>query len=209
MKYSMSSLTKLCAESTEKLSFEEDQEPFNNCFIPMTAINAIPKIVCDALKTLELVNCPPTWSIKDEKGNVTVVLNWDQRDRYKKGGDYAEPSSWRVEVLTSQPSDAQYSSQAIPLSSTASTSRAKVSLDGLKQRPITRTLPFRTLSTEDEDDDFERIEQLSPSADLDHDHSLCDFHCAALHRGGGQISVRLVYTNSFTCLSHTLLYPII
>ncbi|XP_054165415.1 uncharacterized protein LOC128962985 [Oppia nitens] len=154
------------------------------------AINAIPKIVCDALRTLELVNVPPTWSIRDDKGNVTVVLNWDQKERFRKGTDYAEPTSWRVEIHPTQPSDAQsYPTTSIPFSSTASTSRAKVSLDGLQQRPITKTLPFRTLSTDEEEDDFERIEQLSPTHDLDHDHSLCDFHCAALHRGGGHISV--------------------
>lgn len=159
-----------------------------------SAINAIPKIVCDALKTLELVNEPPTWSIKDDRGNVTVVLNWDQRDRQRRAaGLYAEPSSWRVEVVTTQPSDAQYPTTTVggrPYSSTASTTRAKLSLDGLQQRPITRTLPFRAFEDEEEED-FERIEHLSPQLEVEpnHDHSLCDFHCAALHRGGGHISV--------------------
>lgn len=173
----------------------------NECF---AAINAIPKIVCDALRTLELVNEPPVWSIKDEKGNVTVVLNWDQRDRYKRGaGLYAEPSSWRVEVVTTQPSDAQYTTTTVggrQYSSTASTSRAKLSLDGLQQRPITRTLPFGPFEDEEEED-FERIERFpSPPTDLEpnHDHSLCDFHCAALHRGGGHISVRYLSDKSKT-----------
>lgn len=140
------------------------------------------------------MNEPPTWSIKDDRGNVTVVLNWDQKDRTRKGaGLYAEPSSWRVEVVTTQPPDAQYTATVggRPYSSTASTSRAKLSLDGLQQRPITRTLPFRAFEEED-DEDFERIDHLSPTIEVEpnHDHSLCDFHCAALHRGGGQISVR-------------------
>jgi len=144
---------------------------------------------------MELIDKPPSWSIKDDKGNVTVVLEWDQRDRFKTGADYGEPSSWRVEVVTSQPSEthAQYSSSVKNLSSTVfstATSRAKLSLDGLQQRPITRTLPFRTLS-EEEDEDYDKFEQFSPTHD--HDHSLCDFHCAALHRDGGSISVSIIF----------------
>ncbi len=170
------------------------KKALNENIIIFIAITAIPRIVCDALKTMELIDKPPSWTIKDDKGNVTVVLQWDQRDRFKKGGDYGEPSSWRVEVVTSQPSEthAQYSSsvKSSSVSSTA-TSRAKLSLDGLQQRPITRTLPFRTLSTEEEDEDFDKLDQFSPTHDRDHDHSLCDFHCSALHRGGGSISVSI------------------
>ncbi|EDW73782.1 uncharacterized protein Dwil_GK19508 [Drosophila willistoni] len=43
------------------------------------AISAIPKIVCETIHALELHDETPSWKIMDNKGRVTVVLHWDQR----------------------------------------------------------------------------------------------------------------------------------
>lgn len=47
--------------------------------IILTAISAIPKIVCETIHALELQDETPSWKIMDNKGRVTVVLHWDQR----------------------------------------------------------------------------------------------------------------------------------
>ncbi|XP_044733072.1 uncharacterized protein LOC123295708 isoform X2 [Chrysoperla carnea] len=56
------------------------------------AISAIPKIVCETIHALELHDETPSWKIMDNKGRVTVVLHWDQRQG--RGGDRgsSEPS---------------------------------------------------------------------------------------------------------------------
>ncbi|CAI6354598.1 unnamed protein product [Macrosiphum euphorbiae] len=46
-----------------------------------TAIAAIPKIVCETIHALELQDETPSWKIMDNKGRVTVVLHWDQRNQ--------------------------------------------------------------------------------------------------------------------------------
>lgn len=48
-------------------------------FSSITAISAIPKIVCETIHALELHDETPSWKIMDNKGRVTVVLHWDQR----------------------------------------------------------------------------------------------------------------------------------
>lgn len=45
----------------------------------ISAISAIPKIVCETIHALELHDETPSWKIMDNKGRVTVVLHWDQR----------------------------------------------------------------------------------------------------------------------------------
>ncbi|KAJ4445460.1 hypothetical protein ANN_07266 [Periplaneta americana] len=45
------------------------------------AISAIPKIVCETIHALELHDETPSWKIMDNKGRVTVVLHWDQRQQ--------------------------------------------------------------------------------------------------------------------------------
>lgn len=45
----------------------------------VAAISAIPKIVCETIHALELHDETPSWKIMDNKGRVTVVLHWDQR----------------------------------------------------------------------------------------------------------------------------------
>lgn len=143
----------------------------------------------------------------DNKGNVTVVLHWDQRDKTKKG-EAGEPSSWRVEVVTSQPStDPQTAQFTTSIRSTpsstyttaASTTRAKLTLDGLgldmPRPPRIRTLPAKSsflskdegIVYDDEEEDEEDKAEISPS--YEHGHSFCDFHCAALHRRSGQFFV--------------------
>ncbi|XP_037903658.1 uncharacterized protein LOC119647004 isoform X1 [Hermetia illucens] len=50
------------------------------------AISAIPKIVCETIHALELHDETPSWKIMDNKGRVTVVLHWDQRQGSGQGG---------------------------------------------------------------------------------------------------------------------------
>lgn len=54
------------------------------------AISAIPKIVCETIHALELQNETPSWKIMDNKGRVTVVLHWDQR---QQGSGKSEPGT--------------------------------------------------------------------------------------------------------------------
>lgn len=47
-----------------------------------TAMCAIPEVISDALKKLELIDKPPlSWRLMDNKGNITVVLHWDHRNK--------------------------------------------------------------------------------------------------------------------------------
>lgn len=167
-----------------------------------SAITAVPGIVCDALNKMELVDKPPSWKIMDNRGNVTVVLHWDHRDRISIGGKRVEPT-WRVEVVSSKPSD-QTNAQTyktVTSNSTSSTitptsaSRAKLSLDGLRTRPPLRSLPTQRPSSpiqiqdDDDDDDDSEDEKTEREISPTHDHSQCDFHCSAFHREGTQIHV--------------------
>lgn len=52
----------------------------------LAAISAIPKIVCETIHALELHDETPSWKIMDNKGRVTVVLHWDQRQGGSGGG---------------------------------------------------------------------------------------------------------------------------
>ncbi|EDS34353.1 Rep2 [Culex quinquefasciatus] len=56
------------------------------------AISAIPKIVCETIHALELQDETPSWKIMDNKGRVTVVLHWDQRQG-GQGGQTSTSSS--------------------------------------------------------------------------------------------------------------------
>ncbi|KAG1672167.1 Cell death activator CIDE-A [Nymphon striatum] len=51
------------------------------------SITAFPKIVCEAINSLELLDKEPSWKIMDNKGRVTVVLHWDQREIRKAQED--------------------------------------------------------------------------------------------------------------------------
>ncbi|XP_049959030.1 uncharacterized protein LOC126475304 isoform X1 [Schistocerca serialis cubense] len=48
------------------------------------AITAIPKIVCETIHALELHDETPSWKIMDNKGRITVVLHWDQRQQQQQ-----------------------------------------------------------------------------------------------------------------------------
>ncbi|XP_018495901.1 uncharacterized protein LOC108864532 [Galendromus occidentalis] len=51
-------------------------------------INAIPQIVCEAMRSLELFNTAPTWKIMEHKGRVTVVLSWEPQDRRPRAPEF-------------------------------------------------------------------------------------------------------------------------
>ncbi|XP_071034029.1 uncharacterized protein [Parasteatoda tepidariorum] len=139
------------------------------------AITAIPRIVCETINSMELIDKQPSWKIMDNKGRITVVLHWDQRDMRRPGADGRsrhgdKEAFWRVEVCSS---DVQTADSATSTTEGNSVPRSKLTLEGLGPRPSSRMLP----QTDDKDN--------SP----EHDHSLCDFHCSALHEKGAQIQV--------------------
>lgn len=45
----------------------------------VSALQTIPRIVCETLHALDLHEESPSWKIMDNKGRITVVLHWDQR----------------------------------------------------------------------------------------------------------------------------------
>ncbi|GFY71349.1 uncharacterized protein TNIN_459231 [Trichonephila inaurata madagascariensis] len=139
------------------------------------AITAIPRIVCEAINSMELIDKQPSWKIMDNKGRVTVVLHWDQRD-IRRSADSRDRSGdreavWRVEVMSQevQTADTATSTDGTVIS----IPRTKLTLEGLGPRPSSRMLPQSD------------GKETSP----EHDHSLCDFHCSALHEKGAQIHV--------------------
>lgn len=145
------------------------------------AITAIPRIVCDAISSLELVDLQPSWKIMDNKGRVTVVLHWDQHEKCHRRG--TEPGGiLRVELSSQdlqQPAAEADTSAPGATTATAGTTRTRLTLEGLGPRPESRTLPPRTGSREDAD----------TMGSPDHNHTQCDFHCAALHSSSRHIQV--------------------
>ncbi|XP_076365420.1 uncharacterized protein LOC143254324 isoform X1 [Tachypleus tridentatus] len=143
------------------------------------AIRAIPQIVCDAINSLELVDQQPSWKIMDNKGHVTVVLHWDQRDfrspPKRRGRNYStrEPV-WRVEVVSQEVQTVDQSTANFKDMPSSVGPYARFSLEDLRLSSALQVLPKIKQEGDDES---------SP----DHDHSLCDFHCSTLHEEGAQI----------------------
>ncbi|XP_069184751.1 uncharacterized protein [Procambarus clarkii] len=57
--------------------------------LPLAAITAIPKIVCETIYSLGLHDEAPVWKIMDQYGKITVVLSWDPCHR----GDHRHGTS--------------------------------------------------------------------------------------------------------------------
>ncbi|CAN7986128.1 unnamed protein product, partial [Ixodes hexagonus] len=150
------------------------------------AITAIPRIVCDAITSLELMDLQPSWKIMDNKGRVTVVLHWDQHEKYHRRAGTEPGGILRVEVSSQEASQAAAEADAasqgatIAAGGTAGT-RTRLTLEGLGPRPEHRSLP-RTGSRESARDGG------ATTGSPDHNHTECDFHCAALH-GSHQIQL--------------------
>lgn len=150
------------------------------------AITAIPRIVCDAINSMELIDKQPSWKIMDNKGRVTVVLHWDQRDIRRPSEGRGRPGGrpeavWRVEVVSQEvQTTADQTTASLTSTSVPRTPRAKLTLEGLGPRPPSRMLPKAVDEAREEEE-----KEVSP----EHDHSLCDFHCSTLHEKGAQIQV--------------------
>ncbi|KAL1417660.1 hypothetical protein MTO96_026705 [Rhipicephalus appendiculatus] len=106
------------------------------------AITAIPRIVCDAIASLELMDLQPSWKIMDNKGRVTVVLHWDQHEKCQgRRGPGSEPGGvLRVEVSSQEAQAAG----AMDGGAVGTVPRTRLTLEGLGPRPESRTLPPRT-----------------------------------------------------------------
>ncbi|XP_076357794.1 uncharacterized protein LOC143250731 isoform X1 [Tachypleus tridentatus] len=118
------------------------------------AITAIPRIVCEAINSLELVDKQPSWKIMDNKGRITVVLHWDQRDIHRRSG--RQPSTkqvpiWRVEVMSQEAQTADQTTADTRDLSAQRADRAKLSLEGLGLRPPSFMLPKKNLEKENEE----------------------------------------------------------
>ncbi|CAN7987425.1 unnamed protein product [Ixodes pacificus] len=153
------------------------------------AITAIPRIVCDAITSLELMDLQPSWKIMDNKGRVTVVLHWDQHEKcHRRPG--SEPGGiLRVEVSSQEASQAEAdaASQGATIATGGAGTRTRLTLEGLGPRPEHRSLP-RTGSRESTSGGREGARDGGGTGSPDHNHTQCDFHCAALH-GSHQIQV--------------------
>lgn len=130
---------------------------------------------------MELIDKQPSWKIMDNKGRVTVVLHWDQQNAphhassssTRDGRD--KEAFWRVEVMSHDKHDtADTGTSTAANVDVTNVPRTKLTLEGLGPRPTSRMLP-----------EGKGVRVTSP----EHDHSLCDFHCSALHEKGAQIHV--------------------
>ncbi|XP_054285736.1 uncharacterized protein LOC129002497 [Macrosteles quadrilineatus] len=176
-----------------------------------TAISAIPKIVCETIHALELQNETPSWKIMDNKGRVTVVLHWDQR---QQGSSRSEPGT------------AASSGTATPKKQSSLVIQTSVDSSGKKETLINDVYPPRytaspQITVINHDDisasssyhhprltkqgsSFESSTihvhtpecanhahqpSVSRSGSPNNNNSECDFHCCALHEEGRKIAV--------------------
>ncbi|KAH8041967.1 hypothetical protein HPB51_019708 [Rhipicephalus microplus] len=148
------------------------------------AITAIPRIVCDAIASLELMDLEPSWKIMDNKGRVTVVLHWDQHEKCQgRRGPGSEPGGvLRVEVSSQEAQAAG----AMDGGAVGTVPRTRLTLEGLGPRPESRTLPSRMGSRDSTTAAAPSSSGNNETGSPDHNHADCDFHCAALH-GSHQI----------------------
>ncbi|XP_076328540.1 uncharacterized protein LOC143234791 isoform X2 [Tachypleus tridentatus] len=130
------------------------------------AIRAIPKIVCEAINILELVDQQPAWKIMDSKDQVSVVLHWDQLDLQSA----ADPKYCRSVEVVSQEGQASASFDDLPL---AGKTHATFTLGSLGLKSAVCMLPEKQ---EGENGNIS-----------DCDNSLCDFHCSAFHKRSAHI----------------------
>lgn len=154
-----------------------------------TAIHAIPRIVCDAINTLELIDEAPSWKIMDNRGRITVVLNWDQRDIRKVTVGQAGRSPTIKEVHRVFPDDGSVERKS-PIMITAKIESVDLD-DTLHERAGKKVTTINDVSPTP--GPAGRIQPIivehkergsSPDGNM-----VCDFHCCALHEEGGRIHV--------------------
>uniref|UniRef100_T1JHZ4 Uncharacterized protein n=1 Tax=Strigamia maritima TaxID=126957 RepID=T1JHZ4_STRMM len=152
------------------------------------AIHAIPRIVCDAINTLELIDEAPSWKIMDNRGRITVVLNWDQREIRKVTVGPSRRSPTVREVHRIFPEEG-----AVERKSPITITTKIESLDhedgvyhdrfGKKVTTINDVMPTTGPSGRVQPVIVEH-RAMSPDGSM-----VCDFHCCALHEEGGRIHV--------------------
>lgn len=109
----------------------------NLCSFDVLAISAIPKIVCETIHALELHDETPSWKIMDNKGRVTVVLHWDQRQGGGGGGGAASgmgPSGSGTSSNNGPLPSEKYSPSKKGLSAQSSLDNKSVSSQSSQQR---------------------------------------------------------------------------
>lgn len=139
------------------------------------AIRAIPKIVCEAINILELVDQQPSWKIMDSKDQVSLVLHWDQLDLQSA----ADPKYCRGVEVVSQEGQASASFDDLP---SAGKTHATFTLGSLGLKSAVCMLPEKQ---EGENGNIS-----------DCDNSLCDFHCSAFHKRSAHIILNKSVTTS-------------
>jgi hypothetical protein len=161
------------------------------------AISAIPKIVCETIHALELHDETPSWKIMDNKGRVTVVLHWDQRQGQSGGGisdrqanDKFSPSkkglSAQSSIDKSSPAPQRYPSPQITVinhddPSNLYHSGRRLSKGGGSFDSAVGAVHIHTPECAHHAHTPTRAG--SPGA------TECDFHCCALHEEGRKIAV--------------------
>jgi len=164
-------------------------------FKNILAISAIPKIVCETIHALELHDETPSWKIMDNKGRVTVVLHWDQRQGQSGGiggqpNDKFSPSkkglSAQSSIDKSSPAPQRYPSPQITVinhddPSNLYHSGRRLSKGGGSFDSAVGAVHIHTPECAHHAHTPTRAG--SPGA------TECDFHCCALHEEGRKIAV--------------------
>lgn len=181
------------------------------------AISAIPKIVCETIHALELQDETPSWKIMDNKGRVTVVLHWDQRQGGGQGGGGGGGSSSSGGPggssigLSNGPTSDKFSPSKKSLSTQNSIDKSSVS-----SQPRFPSPQITVINHDDPQSQMyhsaRRLSKQGGSFDsavgavhvhtpecAHHAHmptragspgaTECDFHCCALHEEGRKIAV--------------------
>lgn len=185
----------------------------------VAAISAIPKIVCETIHALELQDETPSWKIMDNKGRVTVVLHWDQRQHGAGSGGKSESgtaassgtttpkkqsslviqtsvdSSGKKETLINDVYPPRYtSSPQITVINHDDISGSSSSYGGHHHPRLTKqgTSSFESTTIHihtPECANHAHQPSTSRSGSPNNNVSECDFHCCALHEEGRKIAV--------------------
>lgn len=183
--------------------------------LSVAAISAIPKIVCETIHALELQDETPSWKIMDNKGRVTVVLHWDQRQH---GGASKSETGTAASSGTTTPKK----QSSLVIQTSVDSSGKKETLINDVYPPRYSTSPQITVINHDDvtgsssygvphprlskqgTSSFESTTihihtpecanhahqpSASRSGSPNNNVSECDFHCCALHEEGRKIAV--------------------
>lgn len=177
----------------------------------LSALETIPRIVCETLHALDLHEESPSWKIMDNKGRITVVLHWDQRShKVEKLLNALQTDNSKCKkpqsILKDKSTSFETPEQALKKEQEARLQEPHhhqpyVSFDTMrppaaffKEPQFSRFL--KAGSFENANLHRHTIECASGSHNVvdirpgsPHGNSECDFHCCVLHEEGRKIAV--------------------